>query len=213
MLFFAEGKVYFIFSFLFGLGFSVQLARVEAKGADVRSFYPRRLWILPGFGLLHAAFFFVGDIPRHYVLFGFALLAFRKRTDHTLLIWAGIFVVLGFLFIQIPISVWWLSRFQFGPKVYSITEIGRKELFRWLETPQPPAETCLGWLIQVFFAGNLDDEKVIALLEHQLGIYRKRLQGFKAIPEENREEMSEDDPRDRFFWLLTIDYALATPSP
>lgn len=52
MLFFAEGKFYVIFSFLFGLGFSVQLARVESKGADVRSFYPRRLWILFGFGAL-----------------------------------------------------------------------------------------------------------------------------------------------------------------
>lgn len=99
MLFFAEGKFYVIFSFLFGLGFSVQLARAETKGADVRSFYPRRLWILFGFGLLHAAFFFIGDILRHYALFGFALLAFRKRTDRTLMIWAGIFFVIGFLFL------------------------------------------------------------------------------------------------------------------
>jgi len=99
MLFFTEGKFYVIFSFLFGLGFSVQLARAETKGADVRSFYPRRLWILFGFGLLHAALFFVGDILRHYALFGFALLAFRKGTDRTLLVWAGIFFVIGFLFL------------------------------------------------------------------------------------------------------------------
>ncbi|MFO7584244.1 MAG: DUF418 domain-containing protein [Anaerolineales bacterium] len=97
MLFFAEGKFYVIFSFLFGLGFSVQLTRAEAKGADVRSFYPRRLWILFGFGLLHSTFFFIGDILRHYALFGFALLAFRKRSNRTLLIWAGIFFVIGFL--------------------------------------------------------------------------------------------------------------------
>lgn len=101
MLFFAEGKFYVIFSFLFGLGFSVQLARVESKGADVRSFYPRRLWILFGFGLLHTLFFFIGDILRHYALFGFALLAFRNRADRTLLIWAGIFFVLGFLFLAL----------------------------------------------------------------------------------------------------------------
>jgi DNA-binding PadR family transcriptional regulator len=94
-------------------------------------------------------------------------------------------------------------------KVYSITETGKDELFRWLETPQPPAEVRLAWLIQVFFAGQLSDEKIIALLEHQLAIYRKRLQGFSAIPEENRETMSADDPRDRFFWLLTIDFGVA----
>lgn len=97
MLFFAEGKFYVIFSFLFGLGFSVQLARAEAKSADVRSFYPRRLWILFALGLLHSTFFFIGDILRHYALFGFALLAFRKRSDRTLLVWAGIFFAIGFL--------------------------------------------------------------------------------------------------------------------
>jgi len=95
-------------------------------------------------------------------------------------------------------------------KMYSITETGKNELLRWLETPQPPAETRLAWLIQVFFAGNLSDEKIIALLEHQRGMYRKRLQGYGAIPEENREEMSQDDPRNRFFWLLTVDYGVAS---
>lgn len=97
-------------------------------------------------------------------------------------------------------------------KVYSITETGKDELFRWLETPQPPAETRLAWLIQVFFAGNISDEKIIALLEHQRDIYQKRLQGFSAIPEENREAMSEDNPRDRFFWMLTVDYGIANAS-
>lgn len=94
-------------------------------------------------------------------------------------------------------------------KVYSITEAGRQELLRWLETPQPPSETRLAWLIQVFFAGNISDEKIIALLEHQRAIYKKRLQGFSAIPAENHEAMSEDDPRNRFFWLLTVDYGVA----
>ena len=94
-------------------------------------------------------------------------------------------------------------------KVYSITETGKTELFRWLETPQPPAEARLAWLIQVFFAGQLSNEKVLVLLEHQLVIHRGRLQGFSAIPDENRESMSEDNPRDRFFWLLTVDYGVA----
>lgn len=94
-------------------------------------------------------------------------------------------------------------------KVYSITEDGRRELLRWLETPQPPPETRLAWLIQVFFAGNLSDEKIIALLEEQLSMQRRRLQRFSQIPEEHRADMSEDDPRVRFFWLLTVDYGVA----
>lgn len=97
MLFFAEGKFYTIFSFLFGLGFSVQMARAEAKGRDVRSFYPRRLWVLFALGILHAVIFWIGDILRLYALLGFALLAFRKRSNKTLLIWAGIFLAVGFL--------------------------------------------------------------------------------------------------------------------
>jgi len=50
---------------------------------------------------------------------------------------------------------------------------------------------------------------VIALLEHQLNIQRRRLQRFSAIPDENRESMSEEDPRERFFWMLTVDYGVA----
>lgn len=96
-LFFAEGKFYTIISFLFGLGFAVQLARAEAKGRDVRSFYPRRLWVLFGLGLLHTLLFWIGDILRLYALLGFALLAFRNRSNRTLAIWAAVFLVLGFL--------------------------------------------------------------------------------------------------------------------
>ncbi|MEN1760309.1 DUF418 domain-containing protein [Anoxynatronum sibiricum] len=95
--FLALGKFYVIFSFLFGLGFSLQMSRAEAKGQSLKSFYPRRLWILFGLGMLHTAFFFIGDILRHYALLGFLLMAFRKRSDRALLIWAGIFLVIGVL--------------------------------------------------------------------------------------------------------------------
>ena len=96
MRFLGEGKFYTIFAFLFGLGFSVQLSRAEAKGADIRSFYPRRLWALFGIGILHALLFWIGDILRLYALLGFALLAFRKRSNRTLLTWMIIFFTLSF---------------------------------------------------------------------------------------------------------------------
>jgi len=95
--FLAEAKFYTIFSFLFGLGFSVQLGRAAAKGRDIRSFYPRRLLILFGTGILHAVLLWTGDILRLYALLGFALLAFRKRSNRALLAWAGIFFGLSFL--------------------------------------------------------------------------------------------------------------------
>lgn len=95
-------------------------------------------------------------------------------------------------------------------KVYSITPPGRAELFRWLEAPQPLSEVRLAWLVQIFFAGRLSEAQALALFEHQLALQRGRLQGFAAIPPENQERMSEDDPRERFFWLLTIDYGVAS---
>lgn len=101
MLFLAEGKFYTIFSFLFGLGFSVQMTRAEAKGKDLRSFYPRRLLVLFALGVLHAVIFWLGDILRLYAMLGFLLLAFRKRSDKTLLAYAGIFLVIGFILLAI----------------------------------------------------------------------------------------------------------------
>lgn len=95
--FLALGKFYVIFSFLFGLGFSIQMARAEEKGKDLRSFYPRRLWVLFALGLLHSTFFFIGDILRHYALLGLLLMAFRKRSDKTLLVWAGVFMAINFI--------------------------------------------------------------------------------------------------------------------
>ena len=95
--FLALGKFYVIFSFLFGLGFSIQMARADEKGKDLRSFYPRRLWVLFALGLIHSTFFFIGDILRHYALLGFLLMVFRKRRDKTLLVWSGVFMVIGFI--------------------------------------------------------------------------------------------------------------------
>ena len=94
--FLAESKFYTIFSFLFGLGFSVQITRLEARGGDIRSFYPRRLWVLFFIGILHTLFLWTGDILRIYALLGFALLAFRKRSNRTLLIWTVILYILTF---------------------------------------------------------------------------------------------------------------------
>src|SRR3990172_5413348 len=41
--FFAMGKFYTLFSFLFGLGFAVQLTRGEARGVNIVPIYRRRL--------------------------------------------------------------------------------------------------------------------------------------------------------------------------
>jgi len=94
-------------------------------------------------------------------------------------------------------------------KVYHLTEPGKRELFRWLNEPQPASEVRLAWLLQVFFGGRLSDTQVIDLLEHQLNLLHQRLQSYSTIPKANQEAMRDDDVRDKFFWLLTVDYGVA----
>lgn len=96
ILYAADGKFFTIFSFLFGLGFSVQLSRAQAKGRDIGSYYPRRLLVLFAFGILHS-FFWYDDILRLYALLGFTLLWFRHRTNREVLAWIFGFFVLGYL--------------------------------------------------------------------------------------------------------------------
>src|SRR5258708_33145566 len=51
--FFISGKCISLFSFLFGIGFAIQMTRAEERGSSV-SFYPRRLFILLLIGLVHS---------------------------------------------------------------------------------------------------------------------------------------------------------------
>jgi len=96
--FFGEGKFYSTFSFLFGLGMALQLARAEEKGQRFVPFYLRRMFVLLLIGLVHAYLFWVGDILILYSVLGTVLLLFfRKRRPKTLLIWAIIFLLVPIL--------------------------------------------------------------------------------------------------------------------
>lgn len=80
------GKFNSIFSMLFGLGFTLQLARLQEKTPALASaIYVRRLAWLLGLGLVHAAFFWGGDVLHMYALLGFALLWLRHWSDRALL--------------------------------------------------------------------------------------------------------------------------------
>lgn len=95
---FAESKFYPIFSFLFGLGFALQVQRTEERGSPFLPLYARRLFILLLIGLAHAVFVWVGDILVLYAVLGaILLLFFRKRSPRTLLVWAGVFLTLAVL--------------------------------------------------------------------------------------------------------------------
>src|SRR5687768_6641204 len=83
--FFIEGKFYSIFSFLFGFGFALQIARAEGRGDLHASLFKRRLFWLLIIGLLHAYLLWAGDILSIYALMGFVLLLFRRQSNSSLL--------------------------------------------------------------------------------------------------------------------------------
>jgi len=103
--FFISGKCISLFSFLFGIGFAIQMTRAEERGSSV-SFYPRRLFILLLIGLAHAWLIWWGDILVGYAITGFLLMLFRGRSQKTIAIWAlslagAMFVVMiGFYIIH-----------------------------------------------------------------------------------------------------------------
>ena len=86
---FFQGKFISIFSFLFGMGFAMQMSRAEARGASFLRFYPRRLAALALFGIIHGILIWAGDILLTYALAGAILLLFRHRRQKTLLYWAA----------------------------------------------------------------------------------------------------------------------------
>jgi len=90
--FFATTKFYNLFSFLFGVGFALQLGRAEGRGADVNRLFVRRYMALLGIGLVHAFLVWSGDILVTYALIGFVLLACRRLSR------TAIFIVAGVLF-------------------------------------------------------------------------------------------------------------------
>jgi uncharacterized protein len=83
--FLVEWKFYTLFSFLFGLGFALQLTRAEGAGASALPTYARRLAILFAIGVLHACLLWYGDVLHVYAALGFVMILFRRAAPGTLL--------------------------------------------------------------------------------------------------------------------------------
>jgi uncharacterized protein len=106
VLAFCQGKFISIFSFLFGMGFAIQMSRADAKGVKFLSFYPRRLLALALFGVIHGLVIWSGDILLTYAFSGAILLLFRNRKQKTLLWWAGGLLTLPILANSIFLAVY-----------------------------------------------------------------------------------------------------------
>lgn len=84
---FAQEKFYTLFSFLFGLGFALQMGRAESRGASFVPLYSRRLLSLYLFGLVQILLVRSGQL-RTYALLGFLLLLFPRRALKAVLLTA-----------------------------------------------------------------------------------------------------------------------------
>ena len=83
-----SGKFNSMFSMLFGIGFTIQFARMEQKDpGHATQIYLRRLLVLAVFGVVHAWIFWPGDVLHTYAILGLLLvLGLRRVSDRTIVI-------------------------------------------------------------------------------------------------------------------------------
>jgi len=87
---FGSGKFNAMFSFLFGVGFAIQMERADRSKAPFASMYVRRLLALMVFGAAHLIFLWDGDVLHIYAAIGLPLIFFRTLKDR----WLWLLVVL-----------------------------------------------------------------------------------------------------------------------
>jgi uncharacterized protein len=142
----AMAKFMPLFAMLFGLGMALQYRRSLESGRPFTGFFVRRsLWLLL-FGVLHAAFFWAGDVLAIYAVFGLMGLVLVARTPKVLLALAGglfaIFLLVSTLLYSMPdggntqdvyygwlsdMGEWWLRAYRDG----SFGEIVLARLAEW----------------------------------------------------------------------------------
>jgi PadR family transcriptional regulator, regulatory protein AphA len=91
-------------------------------------------------------------------------------------------------------------------KVYSITEAGRAELARWLTTTQPLPIHREPFLVQLFFAGQLPNAKIIELIEGQLALHKEQMEIYRNLPVPEFDD--PDASRDTILQRLTLEAGL-----
>jgi len=83
-----SGKFNSMFSLLFGIGFTIQFARMEERdAAHATGLYLRRLAVLAVLGVLHAWVFWPGDVLHTYALLGLLLVFGLRRVSDRAIVW------------------------------------------------------------------------------------------------------------------------------
>lgn len=89
-----DTKFITLFSFLFGLGFAIQLDRTDEPHEQVRRRYVRRMLGLALIGMVHSYFVWWGDILLTYAVVGLLLLPLRRLSNAGLVAVAVLVAVL-----------------------------------------------------------------------------------------------------------------------
>lgn len=186
---FVEGKFYSIFSFLFGFGFALQIARAEERGDTKASLFKRRLGWLFLIGAMHAFLLWAGDILSVYALMGFILLLFRYKSERSLLKWAAILLA-------VPVAFYVLSFVLFvafaPPDVMASMNAMQIEMWNNATTTVPNgsyAEIITGYNANMLFGRwmglilQMRLPKILAMF--LLGVYAYRIGVFQN-PEQHK---------------------------
>jgi DNA-binding PadR family transcriptional regulator len=94
-------------------------------------------------------------------------------------------------------------------KVYHITPKGQEALLVWIGGPFPYQETRSGPLVQIFFAGQLTDDEILAKFHTAADMFRYMLERYQQVPAQIEEYVEEiHSPRESYFWMLTLDMGI-----
>jgi uncharacterized protein len=95
----ADMKFITTFSILFGAGILLQGMRVAARDGSPAAVHYKRMFVLLGFGLIHAHFFWSGDILVPYALCGMILFPIRRLPVGVLtLLGVGLIAMVTFIY-------------------------------------------------------------------------------------------------------------------
>lgn len=188
--FFVEGKFYSIFSFLFGFGFALQIARAEERRDSRASLFKRRLFWLLVIGLLHAYLLWSGDILSIYAVMGFVLILFRRKTNGALLKWA-------FVLLAIPILTYILLYILFVAFVPpdAVAKLDAAQINFWNETVRKVPQSSYLQIITGYNLNMIAGRYASVILEMRLPkILAMFLLGFYAYRRKVFQNLSSHQP-------------------
>ncbi len=155
--FFFTSKFFSTFTMLFGIGFAMQIARLEEKTDHYLWTYGRRLLVLFLFGMAHLVL--KSDLLSSYAICGALLLLFRRVSLKALLLWALMLMPLPFLQVAIVST---LATAETSSQVVEEAEQTEQQSNQQIEANNDDTDSDFGWnnytgerAIRVFSEGDL----------------------------------------------------------